>query len=631
MYHQYWPSPGNDPWYWNNTPENDARRVYYGVNYLPWAWCDGDSLGYNLTPTIVTNAINGRAAITSPFSIDVQGDLSTASVTVKVIATGTPPGENYALRIAAVEKEYVSPIAFPNGEKTMRTAMLDMVPDAAGTPVSLLQGDSMTVNYAINTSLYFHPTLDLTLVAWVQDDNTREVMQASMFHAGMDIGAGTSSALIQSSANAELSGFVVNHFDGSNDVDVSIAGTIPGGWNVTANSDQGAITVNGSAITANVAPADTFFFEMIVEPNGVAGSLELTATAQATGSPDLFESASFNVLTKDIDILIVDDDGGNDYENYALDAINAAGASMTVGALPVQSGDLLPNDLDGIQMVMWNCGISDPTLTEADADVLKTYLDSGGLLYLNGVDIAYSLADPGSPNYTTNTLDFFNNYLHADYVLQNYQERTVDGVPGDPITGDLSNLKCFAGSGANNLGVSTNKWPDEIAAFGSDSYPIFSFRNQPTRYAGIRTLHGATGKVVFTTFGFEAIGRESDRFDLMYQIMDWLIGLTAIDPVIDAVPEKFWLHQNYPNPFNPNTTIRYEIPAANGISKTSLVVYNELGQIVRTLVNETQGSGVYRINWNGRNDAGDLVSSGLYFYKLKHGPFQSTQKMLLIR
>ena len=86
---------------------------------------------------------------------------------------------------------------------------------------------------------------------------------------------------------------------------------------------------------------------------------------------------------------------------------------------------------------------------------------------------------------------------------------------------------------------------------------------------------------------------------------------------------KYDLAQNFPNPFNPSTVIAYSIPASSNVIVT---VYNVLGELIRTLVNENQEAGIYKVNF----DAGSL-SNGVYFYKIQAGNFASTKKMLLLK
>ncbi len=105
----------------------------------------------------------------------------------------------------------------------------------------------------------------------------------------------------------------------------------------------------------------------------------------------------------------------------------------------------------------------------------------------------------------------------------------------------------------------------------------------------------------------------------------------AVDPTFtgtNVVPSEFALHGNYPNPFNPTTTIAYDLATDGNIT---LGVFNLLGQRVRTLVSGYQLAGSYRILWNGQNDVGHQVSSGVYFYRLHAGRYVKTNKMLLIK
>jgi hypothetical protein len=97
---------------------------------------------------------------------------------------------------------------------------------------------------------------------------------------------------------------------------------------------------------------------------------------------------------------------------------------------------------------------------------------------------------------------------------------------------------------------------------------------------------------------------------------------------VQALPKDFSLAQNYPNPFNPTTTISYALPT-NAFVK--LVVYNILGQKVKTLVDEEQTAGFRQVVWNGQNDRGETVGSGIYFYRIQAGDFTKTAKMSLLK
>ena len=86
--------------------------------------------------------------------------------------------------------------------------------------------------------------------------------------------------------------------------------------------------------------------------------------------------------------------------------------------------------------------------------------------------------------------------------------------------------------------------------------------------------------------------------------------------------------QNYPNPFNPSTTIKYNLSEKSNIS---LVIFNALGQQIKTLVNETQFAGEKQVVWKGLNQIGNKVSSGIYFYRLTTHNKVFTKKMHSIK
>ena len=95
-----------------------------------------------------------------------------------------------------------------------------------------------------------------------------------------------------------------------------------------------------------------------------------------------------------------------------------------------------------------------------------------------------------------------------------------------------------------------------------------------------------------------------------------------------GVPSKFDLSQNYPNPFNPTTSIRFQLPKA---VKVTLEIYNIMGQRVRTLVDATQKPGYHVVIWNGLNETGAKVGSGVYYYRIVAGDFVSAKKMVLLK
>ncbi len=118
-----------------------------------------------------------------------------------------------------------------------------------------------------------------------------------------------------------------------------------------------------------------------------------------------------------------------------------------------------------------------------------------------------------------------------------------------------------------------------------------------------------------------------------------VIGVVVgVPPETQTRPLTFSLSQNFPNPFNPTTTIRYTIPSTGRLSAdggqptaVTLRVYNLFGQRVRTLIDTQKQAGSYRVCWDGKDDGGKPVASGVYLYRIKAGEYSQTRKMVILR
>ena len=93
-------------------------------------------------------------------------------------------------------------------------------------------------------------------------------------------------------------------------------------------------------------------------------------------------------------------------------------------------------------------------------------------------------------------------------------------------------------------------------------------------------------------------------------------------------PKEFKLEQNYPNPFNPETEIRYQLPNP---SEVSLSIYNLMGQEIKTLINSYHSAGFYSVKWDGTNNQGMKVASGIYIYIMRAGNFVDVKKLIFIQ
>jgi hypothetical protein len=105
-------------------------------------------------------------------------------------------------------------------------------------------------------------------------------------------------------------------------------------------------------------------------------------------------------------------------------------------------------------------------------------------------------------------------------------------------------------------------------------------------------------------------------------------GGLVVTSLAKPVPISYGLGQNYPNPFNPETEIHYAVPEPVDVQ---LDIYNALGQRVRTLVSAAHGPGEYSVNWNGRDNEGQKLSAGIYFYVMQAGTYVERRKMTLLQ
>jgi hypothetical protein len=94
------------------------------------------------------------------------------------------------------------------------------------------------------------------------------------------------------------------------------------------------------------------------------------------------------------------------------------------------------------------------------------------------------------------------------------------------------------------------------------------------------------------------------------------------------LPVRFYLYQNYPNPFNSSTIIKFDLPVPGDVLMT---VYNILGQKVIDLENSYLPAGTHYIHWDGRNASRARISSGVYFYRIEAGNYESVKKLLLLK
>jgi hypothetical protein len=198
--------------------------------------------------------------------------------------------------------------------------------------------------------------------------------------------------------------------------------------------------------------------------------------------------------------------------------------------------------------------------------------------------------------------------------------------------GEVHNLKFFSVTDPSPIGA-TNFFVDDVS-IETSGVPFFSIIGEnagtvspgqtdefAVRFFGIQNDTTFTAALLINS---NDPLRKSLRLPLVLSIADTVVGIGDGE----TLPKTYAVSPNFPNPFNPATTIFYDIPQA---SEVTLVVYNILGQKVRTLVNSRKDPGRYSVVWDAANDAGVPAASGIYIYRFQAGDFLQVRKMILLK
>ena len=132
----------------------------------------------------------------------------------------------------------------------------------------------------------------------------------------------------------------------------------------------------------------------------------------------------------------------------------------------------------------------------------------------------------------------------------------------------------------------------------------------------------------FLEKGLEIVKESQVSYDLKLIVGDEDFVFNTAEAILNDIPEKFSLSQNYPNPFNPVTRMDYTLPKR---SRVVISIYNVLGQEVKTIINREQEYGYHSITWDGIDNRGKQMSSGVYFARMNSNSFSQTKKMLLVK
>ncbi len=402
---------------------------------------------------------------------------------------------------------------------------------------------------------------------------------------------------------------------------------LPVPWYSLACNSMGCFP---DSVRITLASAEAETITVYIWPFSFTGAGTVTMRVSSLGDPGQTTAMPLTAITNTgVEVLVVDDDGTENYETYYQTALYSTG--RTHGTLDNAFTTIGADELAPFSAVVWFTGEATPVLTEEDRQAISAYLAGGGRLFISGQDIAYALCDPASGESDSSTGAWFTYTFCASYGGEYNSTLILNGIAGNSIS-NSSTLSVSGGDGANNQTA-----PDIIeniyGQYPHFAYPAFHYSDfYDWPHVGAITLSTGVYRIVYFAFGFEAIDNAADRALLMERIMDYFEDSTYVetDTEIASHPQNFFLSPNYPNPFNATTVLSLTIPGDEPMP-ASLKIYNVLGQEVRTLVDGIVSPGRHIILWDGTDDTGWDLASGVYFSRLDAGGFTQTRKLVLSR
>jgi hypothetical protein len=618
-YHAWW--PGYDPMYQLNISDNTARINYYSVSGVPNYMMDGVNYGVPGDPAAMATQMWQNLGNPSPVKIVVEDDIDADTVRANITLIGLAQVSQgmLHLRTAVIERkiEYASPPG-TNGERVFPDVMRKLLPDANGILITSIDfGDTLSYQFKYPVGATWNWN-DLAVVSWLQSDATTQVIQSSI-----SLPTYIMESPDQTFDLLQLNQTYVKNYkifnDNSDTLHLRIVAdeehlTAPWSYSLVFNSQQ------YDSFDVNLAPNDSLKFQLSFQTTNDAGSIKLSIFAKNLDDPHGygFEQPYYGIIPQG-DILFVDDDGGENYEARFFEAFNSAGVSYAIigeSDFISLSGQLDPSQFDAM---FWNISWGFPAFIPEDITILENYLNNGGNLFLAGQDIGWDIFDPSGSSNFPQAKSFYNNFLDAQYINDNSGIYSMEGIPGDPITDGIS----------FNITSIYSRYPEWIGSNSGTSVPILKYSGQE-RFGALRNDAG-TYKTVYLGVGLEQMSDPQAAQLIVERTLNWFGVLTDIDPITEPIVQDFQLDQNYPNPFNPETRINFALPDMGEAKQATLTIYNQLGQKVITLINETKPFGRYEVVWNGNNSSGNQVSSGVYFYHLDYGDYSATKKMVLLR
>jgi len=366
----------------------------------------------------------------------------------------------------------------------------------------------------------------------------------------------------------------------------------------------------------SVAAHDTLKVSTWFQTGQTAGSGHVAFTVTSLSDTTQSVTRTFTGITDDIDALVIDDDGGADYETYYAGAL---AEGKVAGRWPREGAAPDPAALARFPRVIWETGEAAPALDDADRAAISAYLAGGGAVLLSGQNVARDLCDPASATRSDAACAWLASTFHASYGADAAGATRVTGSADDSIGAGLA-FEIAGGDGAGNQSS-----PDGVAA--APGGIAFLEYDATAHAAGVRSC-GTQPNTVFLAFGLEGVADAADRTALLARALDALDaapGATTCPPLVFAGGP---LGPNEPNPGRSGTRFAIRLTSPG---RATLAIFDVSGRRVRGVFDGTLLTGENPVEWDGRNDDGDNVPSGVYFAQLIADGREQTRKVSLVR
>ena len=295
----------------------------------------------------------------------------------------------------------------------------------------------------------------------------------------------------------------------------------------------------------------------------------------------------------------------------------------------------------GYEAILWNTWDGTGSFGfVADTLLIGEFLDDGGYLFLSSMDMPAAGFGYSWGSYTTQPGEFCHDYLHLMGGMDDYATDSISiyyGVAGDPITGVFAGWPIISypynwvGPGYNYAGSC------EIDSTDLNASSIFY--DLSSEISGYKYSLPGGHKIVFLYWPFNYLVNQDGTVDttsqdiLVARILAWFgIGSVGVEERpsdrLSSESNMYLLWQNWPNPARTSTAISFNVPEP---TYATVSIHDVAGRVIATLLNDHIDTGRYSMIWDGRDQSGKEVPSGIYIYRLTAGNHNLARKMVLIR